>query len=439
VNVLKGMLANGAFKLSLVKSGAGAWEVSNISNTYTGGTTINAGVLQLGGSGTVLGGTVAPLVVNTGGVLDLNGNNLSVGALSGSGTIDDVSGGGSATLTTGNGNTTGTFSGNIMNTTGTVSLVNAAGTLVLTGANTYRGTTKISGGTLAVDAPAALPVGTQVIDNSTLLVNAGTSDAPVVLGATGKPGIVGAGTLTVGQVSGATGYTQLASGSGASTVSVVTINSGSTLDITNNSLVINYGIAANDPRTAIRADLQSAYAGGVWTGTGLTSSAVTAQVANTIMNGTGGVWDIGYADGSKDVNQTVAVGNQLVIRPALVGDANLDGSVTFIDLGIVAQNLGAINSDWEHGDFNYDGTTNFLDIGLLAQNLSRTMLNTPLSEVVPDASAVFKAQWNLAVAEVEGNSVFQPTNLPEPRIVGMLAAMSACLLARRGRIFYARR
>jgi hypothetical protein len=133
----------------------------------------------------------------------------------------------------------------------------------------------------------------------------------------------------------------------------------------------------------IRSYLYSAYNGGVWTGTGLTSSTVEAQVAYAIAHPGGGVWTIGYVDGSVDTDQASdalvhAVGDQLVITPALVGDTNLDGDVSYTDLGIVAQNLGATSSDWEHGDFNFDGAVNFLDIGLLAQNLNFTEINTPL-------------------------------------------------------------
>jgi hypothetical protein len=127
-----------------------------------------------------------------------------------------------------------------------------------------------------------------------------------------------------------------------------------------------------------------------------------------------------------------AVGNQIVYTPALIGDANLDGSVTFIDLGIVAQNLGAINSDWEHGDFNYDGSVNFLDIGLLAQNLNKTVLNTPLDEMIADPSAAVTAQWNLAVAELAANET-EPADLPEPRVLSLLAVGALGLMARRRR------
>jgi autotransporter-associated beta strand protein len=48
------------------------------SNSYSGGTTVNAGTLRVGSSAAV--GTGA-LTVNTGGILDVNGQSLSVGSL----------------------------------------------------------------------------------------------------------------------------------------------------------------------------------------------------------------------------------------------------------------------------------------------------------------------------------------------------------------------
>ena len=50
------------------------------------------------------------------GVLDLEGFNVGVGALSGTGTIDNLSGSATYTLTAGNGDATSTFSGVIQNT-----------------------------------------------------------------------------------------------------------------------------------------------------------------------------------------------------------------------------------------------------------------------------------------------------------------------------------
>jgi hypothetical protein len=183
----------------------------------------------------------------------------------------------------------------------------------------------------------------------------------------------------------------------AVTDSTLTIDAGGTLDIQSYKLTVNFA-AGNDPYATYRGYLKSAYMGGVWTGTGLTSGTVEAQVANAIANPGGGVYAIGYEDGSRDLTQSVAVGNQLVFEPAIVGDTDLNGTTNFLDLGRVAQNLGSINADWNHGDFNYDGSVNFLDIGLLAQNLNKSTVNTPLivAAQIP-AGAIVPAAAGLAV------------------------------------------
>jgi hypothetical protein len=171
----------------------------------------------------------------------------------------------------------------------------------------------------------------------------------------------------------------------------LTIDPGGTLDLQNNSLTVDFYDSYSDPAKTFRSYLQSAYNHGLWTGTGLTSSTVAAQVAGAIASG-GGVWSIGYADGDADMGQTIAGSNQLVIEPALVGDANLGGSVSVADLGRVAQNLGSVDRDWMHGDFNYDGRVNFLDVGLVAQNLDENSVNTPLSGKIAASQAAVVGQ-----------------------------------------------
>ena len=80
---------------SLTKLGAGSLNLSG-SNSYGGGTTISSGTLQVGND-FALGPTTAPLAF-TGGVLNVNGFNVNVGALSGTGNVNNYSAG-SGTLT----------------------------------------------------------------------------------------------------------------------------------------------------------------------------------------------------------------------------------------------------------------------------------------------------------------------------------------------------
>jgi fibronectin-binding autotransporter adhesin len=136
---------------SLTKAGNGTLRLyvpSPSANTYTGNTTINEGTLKVDGdsNGVLPGG---PVTVN--GRLDLNGRNLAINALSGTGVVDTVSGG-SPTLTVNpNGTSSATFNGTIRNSAGTLALTLSGGTLTLNGTNTYSGATSVNAGTMVVN------------------------------------------------------------------------------------------------------------------------------------------------------------------------------------------------------------------------------------------------------------------------------------------------
>jgi fibronectin-binding autotransporter adhesin len=173
---------------SLIKSGLGTMALT-VANTYTGGTTITAGVLQaaadaLGPSGSVTmnGGTLRwatgntqdlsarlALVNATAATFDTGGNNVSLATGLGSGTT--------AALTK----------------TGT-------GTLTLGGTNTYTGATTVSQGTLAVTGSLAAASAVSIVGGGTL-GGTGTAGATAVTsGGTIAPGVAGAGTLSLGSL-----------------------------------------------------------------------------------------------------------------------------------------------------------------------------------------------------------------------------------------------
>lgn len=140
----------GGDAVSLMKSGTPTWSVTG-TNTYTGGTTVNAGTLTMG-SATALGSTSGQLTVN-GGTLNMAGNSLAVGNLTGTGgTISGTSG--TRTLTIGQGDGTGgNFQGVIANGSGgtTALTKTGTGTITLSGNSTYTGATAINAGTLRVN------------------------------------------------------------------------------------------------------------------------------------------------------------------------------------------------------------------------------------------------------------------------------------------------
>ena len=161
------------------------------ANTYTGGTTISGGILQLGNGGTA--GSVVGAIVNNG-TLALDRSDAGMilsGVISGSGTLVQIGTGTSiltgantysggttinaGTIQLGNAGITGSIAGNVTdngvlqfnrtdaglnlagNISGTGSVVQAGtGTVTLSGTNTYSGVTTVSAGTLQAGSVTAL-------------------------------------------------------------------------------------------------------------------------------------------------------------------------------------------------------------------------------------------------------------------------------------------
>jgi len=159
-------------------SGNGVTTIASPANSFNGGTTILGGVLQLGDNG-ALGSNTGPLLL-TSGTLDIHGCRVNVGALSGGGTIDNLSSSGS--LTVGNGDVSSTFSGTIENSVDSLALTKTGtGTLFLSSANSYGGGTTVLGGALIVANADSLPVGSSLTvgASGTLIFDPAFAGAPV--------------------------------------------------------------------------------------------------------------------------------------------------------------------------------------------------------------------------------------------------------------------
>jgi autotransporter-associated beta strand protein len=165
-DILNDIIAdNGGFSTSLVKSGAGNWQLNGVS-TYSGSTSISGGVLSVGVTNAL---PTTTAVMMTSGTLNLvSGATQTITSLTGSSgtTIEDTNGG--------NGTTTGvltvnqtamtTFSGTLSQRSSQLSRTLAfaksgSGTLTLSGANTYAGSTSITGGTLSITNAKGLGFG----------------------------------------------------------------------------------------------------------------------------------------------------------------------------------------------------------------------------------------------------------------------------------------
>jgi autotransporter-associated beta strand protein len=268
--------------------------------------------------------------------------------------------------------------------------VTGGGTVTISTSNSYTGPTTITSGTLVVGAATALP------PTTFLTIGAGDYSTPAKV--------------------------QLAEGIGQVTLSNLLIYFPGILDISNNSVLVNYEPGSSFMLSVLRSSLDSGYAGGAWTGHGIESGAVGSNV---------GLYSVGYADGSVDQG-TPAGPDQFLIKYTLAGDANLDGTVNFADLLVVAQNFNhALDThgnpiDWADGDFNYDGNVNFADLLLVAQNFNK-QLSAGQLEQLPGS---FAAAWELALAQVQRA---QSSNVPEPGTSSLLALGAAGLLTRRRR------
>lgn len=134
---------SGASGVGLVKTGDGTLTLSG-ANTYAGPTTVSAGVLKAGAANVF--SSASAVTVGSGGVLNLGNGAQTIGSLAGAGQVSL----GSGTLTLGGDNSSTSYTGVAYGSGGLTKT--GSGTLTLGGANTYTGTTTVSGGTLALSA-----------------------------------------------------------------------------------------------------------------------------------------------------------------------------------------------------------------------------------------------------------------------------------------------
>jgi hypothetical protein len=84
------------------------------------------------------------------------------------------------------------------------------------------------------------------------------------------------------------------------------------------------------------------------------------------------------AVGESAYSNTASASTALTAALATPGDANLDGTVNFEDLLVLAQNYNTAGKQWGSGDFNGDGLVNFDDLLLLSKNYN-VSLSDPVS------------------------------------------------------------
>lgn len=254
---LSGVISDETTGGKLVVSNSGAAGSGSLilsgNNTYTGGTTVNAGANLSIGSAYNLGTGTLNLVgtATTSATLTTTANMTIANLIKV--TADptfNVASGTTTTVTTGIAD--GASAGDVV--------VTGGGTLALTAANTYTGSTTVnSGSTLTLTGSGSVAHSSGLIDNGTVDISGITATGTSVAALSGSGAVaLGAKTLTVtngsGTFSGAiggtggvqvSGGTQTLSGNNTYTGGT-TINSGSTLALTGaGSLVATGGVTNN--------------------------------------------------------------------------------------------------------------------------------------------------------------------------------------------------
>jgi autotransporter-associated beta strand protein len=315
---------------ALVKRGTGTLTLTG-DNTYLGGTTIAAGTLQIGNGGTT--GSITGDVVNNAN-LTFNRSDIVgfAGAISGTGSLTKI----------------------------------GAGTLVLTGANTYSGVTTITSGVLQIgNAGTTGSIAGNIVDNSFLVFN--RSDSLTYGGnisGAGQLTKLGAGTLTL------TGDTTL---SGITLVSngVLQIGNGGTTGSLSGNILNNANVTFNRSDTITYGGVMSG-AGGSLTkiGTGtLILTATNTYTGATLVNA-----------GTLQLMGSIASPTTIGAAGTLRGTGTVNGALTangVVNPGTAAAPLGTLvvtgNAAFNAGSFlaptiNSVGGSSLLQAGSLTLN-----------------------------------------------------------------------
>jgi autotransporter-associated beta strand protein len=197
--VVSGVIADGGLAggmgAMLIKDGSGTLTLTGL-NTYSGGTMISAGSLQIGDGGTT-GSIAGNVAVNNNSTLAFDRSDFVTfaGVISGTGSVQDLGG----------------------------------GKLTLTGSNTYFGGTELNNGTLIVAATNALGTGpVSVNDPSLLQINPGvTITNPIAINNGGS--LINGGTI---QVSAAPGGPIVA----------ITTSAGATISNQSGGMIAGFGL-----------------------------------------------------------------------------------------------------------------------------------------------------------------------------------------------------
>jgi autotransporter-associated beta strand protein len=219
VGTITGTISDGGLGRSLTKVGAGTIVLTGV-NSYTGTTTVSAGVLQLGDGVTTNSWLSGPVVTRSSLVIANPFNQQIATAISGSGSVRKT----------------------------------GAGTLTLTGANTYTGVTTVTSGTLSIgNGGTSGSLASPIANSSVVVFNRSNSlTFAKAISGTGTLRKLGTGTLTLSGISTFSGTTEVQAGilnvtGSLKSSNIVTSGGGSLLGVEGSAKLAVGGLAAGSP------------------------------------------------------------------------------------------------------------------------------------------------------------------------------------------------
>jgi len=355
---------------ALGKNGSGTLTVLN-NNTYTGGTTINAGVVQVGTNGT--SGSLGSGAITV--VTDLQFNradtNVVANNMSGVGTVEQ----------------------------------DGTGTLILSGTNTYTGITTINTGTLLVTNGNALAASGTVSNNATFQVNSSETIGTLTTVA-GSTVNLQAGTLTyssgsiLGSLTGLGGLTWKGTADTASSQ----FTTADTLAF-NGTLALRGGTPSTTP-----ASMEGA-AGRFWlnstAGSQLAATAFALDTGSSATNGQDliiGDWDGASGNRSLTLSSLTGYGT-LRTDTGTSGTRNLtvvqSSNTTFN--GMILSHVNGSNA--RSLAFTKDGVGSLTLAGVVGYQTATSSGTTPLTVTVLNGTLVMSATNTYTDATTVSNGV----------------------------------